>query len=394
MLLHFLTTVSASFFLLLVNNTQVSAQSAESKATTALNTLQDAWYNETSGIWDTCGWWNGANCMTMLADFAAIDKSAIPIVTHVFNNTYVVAPAVNPAPGIEKMNTNGEPHTSYPQTWPHHWPGYHGHPGQVNASAWLDGYYDDGGWWALAWIAAYDITKNQDYLQTAIGIFEGMTAGWPTNCSNGGIWWSYKHDYANAIANELFLSVAAHLANRVPNKAYYVNWAQKEWKWFQASGMINANNTVNDGLTLDCKNNGQTVWTYNQGVVLGGLVELNKAAPDSSYLPAAAKIAAAAISALTDTNGVLHDYGCEPNCAPDGTQFKGIFVRNLQALHIVAPQKAYVRVIQASANSIWRNDRDEGNMLSVDWAGPFLNPANASTHCSAMDALVAAVVVH
>ena len=62
-------------------------------------------------------------------------------------------------------------------------------------------------------------------------------------------------------------------------------------------------------------------------------------------------------------------------------------------LHEVAPDDAYVEFIKANAESIWNNDRDEGNMLSVNWAGPFINPANASTHSSAMDALVAAIAV-
>lgn len=67
--------------------------------------------------------------------------------------------------------------------------------------------------------------------------------------------------YVNAIANELFLDVAAHLANRVHRKSsYYLHWAQKEWTWFQASGMINDQNTINDGLdNATCENNGGTV---------------------------------------------------------------------------------------------------------------------------------------
>jgi uncharacterized protein YyaL (SSP411 family) len=38
----------------------------------------------------------------------------------------------------------------------------------------LDGYYDDDSWWALAWIAAYDVSKNEEYLGLAIGIFEDL----------------------------------------------------------------------------------------------------------------------------------------------------------------------------------------------------------------------------
>ena len=136
----------------------------------------------------------------------------------------------------------------------------------------------------------------------------------------------------------------------------------------------------------------QTTWSYNQGVILGGLAELNRASPNSTYLNLAGDIAQAALNELTDDNGILHDR-CGPYCGGDGSQFKGIFARNLQLLHEVAPKDTYVKFIQANANSIWKSDRDEGNMLSVDWAGPFVNPANASTHSSAMDALVAAITV-
>ena len=40
-----------------------------SRAEAALDVLQ-SWYNTSTGIWDTCGWWNDANCMTVLADLA------------------------------------------------------------------------------------------------------------------------------------------------------------------------------------------------------------------------------------------------------------------------------------------------------------------------------------
>jgi predicted alpha-1,6-mannanase (GH76 family) len=106
----------------------------------------------------------------------------------------------------------------------------------------------------------------------------------------------------------------------------------------------------------------------------------------------ATKIAKAAIAELSDSSGILHDK-CGPYCGADGSQFKGIFVRNLQLLHEAAPDAAYVKFIQTNANSVWMNDRDDGNMLSLDWAGPFIKSANASTHSSAMEALIAAITV-
>jgi predicted alpha-1,6-mannanase (GH76 family) len=131
-------------------------------------------------------------------------------------------------------------------------------------------------------------------------------------------------------------------------------------------------------------------WSYNQGVVLGGLVELNRAAPNDTYLPSANKIAKAAIETLADSNNIIHET-CEPQCLPDGTQFKGIFIRNLGILQAASPNSIYSNVISSCANSIWDNDRNEKSQFGINWAGPIEAVVDASTHSSAFDALVAAL---
>ena len=131
--------------------------------------------------------------------------------------------------------------------------------------------------------------------------------------------------------------------------------------------------------------------TDNQGVILGGLVELNKASPNSSYISTAQAIADATISHLTDSNGILHD-SCEPNCGGDGSQFKGVFARNLQILQKASGKSSYASFLQTNANAIWQDDNQNGK-LSVVWSGPYDSPANASTQSSAMDAIVGALAV-
>ena len=109
------------------------------------------------------------------------------------------------------------------------------------AGGFLNDYYDDEGWWALAWIGAYDLTKNTQYLSQAQTIFADMYKVFgKENCSTnaggttGGIWWDRKQTYVNAIANELFLSVAASLANRVKGSTNpnYLSIARQQWSWF------------------------------------------------------------------------------------------------------------------------------------------------------------------
>ncbi len=74
----------------------------------------------------------------------------------------------------------------------------------------------------------------------------------------------------------------------------------------------------------------------------------------------------------------------------DGTQFKGIFVRNLTILNQRKPQKRYRQFIEINAKSILVNDLGPRHSLGQVWSGP-PGASDASTQSSAIDALVAAL---
>lgn len=254
----------------------------------------------------------------------------------------------------------------------------------------------DNGWFTMMWIQAYDVTSDARYLTLARAIFDNNIIH-SRSAQCGGVVWCDNNPYVNAIANELFLSEAAHLANRVDaaDKAYYTNIAQQQWDWFAHSGLINSQNLINDGLEDNCTNTGtRTVWSYNMGVILGGLVELNKAAPNSSLIDAAHTLAQAGIGYLCDSNHVLHEVNCEPSCEPDQIQFKGIYIRNLVLLQNESPMDLYQQVIDASAQSIWNTDRTSNNTFGVTWTGPAdVAPVDAGTTGSALGGLAGAVAI-
>ncbi len=326
-------------------------------------------YVERTGLYQTTGWWNAANAITVLVDYsrATGSRQYLPVLANTFEHAQVIIPKTEQVGDLEKMT---------------------GAPGFLNT------YYDDEGWWALAWIDAYDLTGEARYLTMGRSIFADMAGGWDTTCG-GGIWWSKDRTYKNAIANELFFSVAAHLATRT-EAPEYANWAHQEWQWFQSSGMMNSDGLVNDGLTIDrtdkaagtCRNNGKTVWTYNQGVLLGALAEWSKVSHTPATLESAQHLAVVSLAKLADAKGILHD-PCEPKCGGDGIQFKGIFMRNLGALNTVAPDKHWKHFLQANAASIWKTDRAPDNQFGVVWSGP-VTETNAGSQTSALDALVAA----
>ena len=150
-----------------------SAADQRQRADAGMAALQN-FYNPSTGLFNTpAGWWQAANALETTIDFSA--RANTDLYTSDIATTF------------NKNRTQN----------------------------FLNNYYDDEGWWALTWIKAYDLTGNTDYLNSAKTIFSDMAGGWDTTCS-GGIWWSKDRTYKNAIANELFLTVAGRLHNRTP----------------------------------------------------------------------------------------------------------------------------------------------------------------------------------
>lgn len=309
-------------------------------------TLNRDWYNKTTGIWDTA-WWNSGNALTMLSDFykLASNEASVIQIPQTIQNTFVQAQkadvqTLKVAAASGMVTTfdciDGEGSCSGKNAL-----------SKRGFTNFLNDYYDDEGWWALGLIHAYDAVGKKEYLNAAVNIFNDMQTGLGGPC-HGGIYWSKERGYVNAIANELYLQVAGALANRIPaDKAKYLQIAKDQWTWFANSGMINSENLINDGLDANCKNNNGLTWTYNQGVVLGGLAELFRATGDRMYTDRASIIAKAAIKKLSNKDGILVEVNnCEMEtgptpCGRDGQQFKGVFIRNLRYLNDVAHDKQF-----------------------------------------------------
>lgn len=345
-----------------------SSEEIRHRADLGVKALQQ-WYQPGWGLYRTTGWWNAANAITAITDSMRItgSKQYVGVLANTFKQAQKTIPTEQRTDPKKELT---------------------GFPGFLNK------YYDDEGWWALAWIDAYDLTHNAHYLSMAQSIFEDMAGGWDQTCG-GGIWWSKDRKYKNAIANELFFSVAAHLATRIytAEGQGYADWASKEWQWFRGTGMINGDHLVNDGLAIDaakgtCHNNQKTVWTYNQGVLIGALTEWSKTGGGADVLTQARQVADASVAHFSDKAGVIHE-PCEPKCGADGIQFKGIFLRNLRDLNAVASDPQFVRAFAVNADAIWTKSRTPDNTFGEVWSGP-PNQPDAGTQSSALDALVAA----
>jgi hypothetical protein len=79
----------------------------------SIDILNENWYNQTSGYWNS-QWWQSANVLAMIGDYAALDPSFTPTAEKIYANSYMKA-------------ANGGQSTRF-----------------------LGKFYDDMGWWAIA----------------------------------------------------------------------------------------------------------------------------------------------------------------------------------------------------------------------------------------------------
>lgn len=213
--------------------------------------------------------------------------------------------------------------------------------------------YDDAQWTGIALIKAYQLLKNKIYLEKAIELWSYICKNsWDSNYCSGGLWWNIEKTYKNAITNELFIVFSTMLYFET-NEQKYNNWAIKTWEWFKGTEMLSLETKnakvkylINDGTNSNCKNNNGPIWTYNQAVLIGGLVNLWKINKEDIYLETSVQIANSAMDYLTLSDILIErsaDGSINNSLNSDQQQFKGIFCRYISNLEQALPPKNLIK---------------------------------------------------
>jgi predicted alpha-1,6-mannanase (GH76 family) len=335
---------------------------APARAKAAADTLM--WSYDPNNAWWPSSWWNSAATLTALTDFEA--RTGTHDYDWVIGRTFDVNRGAFPAGARSSDPIDGD----------------------FTSRA-----IDDSAWWGLAWVAAYDETHDARYLAEATIIANYVSGFWDTSTCGGGVWWDRERTYKNAVTSGLYLRLSAALHLRVTGDVVWGQRAKAAGDWYLASGLVNSAGLINDGLTSDCRNNGGTVWSYNQGLGIGGLTEAWRATGDMRYLDAARRLADAALSSPVLTTGGVLTESCDTgtkSCDDNQKQFKGIFERYLSDLAQATGNATYTQFTQRQADSLWTTDRDTLNRIGERWAGTSPNQVDWRTQASALGALTAA----
>ncbi len=221
-----------------------------------------------------------------------------------------------------------------------------------NGNTWLNYYYDDMEWMALACLRAYQLTNDAKYKDIFDILWVDIKGGYSTDLG-GGLWWRKDYQSKNTPSNMPAAIFAARLYKQF-NRADDLKWATDLYNWQKSTLYEPTSGWVYDN--IEKNGNKNTVWkfTYNQGTFLGAALELYKITNNPVYLNDAIKAADFAVSSgQLLNNSILKDEG-----GGDGGLFKGVFVRYFTRLIVEGNLEAgkkteYINFLKRNGESLW-----------------------------------------
>ena len=254
-----------------------------------------------------------------------------------------------------------------------------------NGNTYLNEYYDDMLWQALANLRAFEVTQDPGYKATAQLLWTDIKLGWNEQQGGGIAWRKSQLGYKNTPANAPAAILGARLY-LLDKNSDDLAWARKIYQWQKQNLVDPATGQVWDGLNRLGDGQVDKGWyfTYCQGVYLGAGLALYRATQQSSYLDDATRTASYVINdSQLAPGGVLKEEG-----GGDGGLFKGILIRYLAQLATepavaAATRTGYIGFLKFNGESMWkRGTRRPPGLVGTSWTSPPSGPVDASAQMS------------
>jgi len=239
-----------------------------------------------------------------------------------------------------------------------------------NTTEWF--IYDDIMWWIISLCRAYEITKDDKYLNLAITGFDRVWYGSPGiddrgsyDKGKGGMRWGWKRDewHGKMSCINYPTVIAAALLYQITQKEDYLDKSKEIYDW-------SYNNLFNKstGAVADSKHgDGEPHWKmhlYNQATCIGSGVILHKITKEDRYLNDAVLATNYVRDEMCDENGFLpYQNGIEQGV------YAAIFSQYIAEL-INHGQTQYLGWIRNNIDNAWNNRDKKRNLTFKNFAQP------------------------
>jgi Glycosyl hydrolase family 76 len=215
-------------------------------------------------------------------------------------------------------------------------------------------YYDDNEWVGLELVRSYELLHEAPLLERAQQIMAFVMSAWQTNqklaCA-GGI--PFSDSPNNTDRNTITDGPAAELALRLyklTSNPAYLQFALTAYEWVRAC-LLAPSGLYADHIRPHGAIDG-SLWSYNQGVMMGAGAMLYQATGNSLYLWQARQTAKAALSYFTLAR-----------LDSEIPFFPSVFFRNLMYLDSITRDPPGPRLAQAYVNQAWASRRLRDNLF-------------------------------
>ena len=211
-----------------------------------------------------------------------------------------------------------------------------------------DRYYDDHAWLGLALVRHHELAGDPALLGLAARVFSFAASGWSAEATwevPGGIRWKEPstNRSRNTCANGPTAALAAKLHERTGDESY-LEWATRIYDWTRRA-LLGTDALYMDRIAPDGTRT-PTIWSYNQGSMIGSGVLLGRQTGEARYVDQAVETADAYVGGTTVPDLVAQD-----------PAFNAVLFRNLFVLDRARPDPRYNALASDYGARMWDTGR-------------------------------------
>ncbi|HEV2975041.1 MAG TPA: glycoside hydrolase family 76 protein [Solirubrobacteraceae bacterium] len=233
-------------------------------------------------------------------------------------------------------------------------PGYSPYPGDRTAGT--ETWFDDNGWWGLAFVNAYRATGSERWLADAQRALAYIAAaGWDAQA--GGIWWNTTHPFKSGPALAADTLLAALLYQRTKS-GFDLGQARRFLAWANTSGFSAA-----DGLYADSNLNATPI-DYIEAPLIYAQAVLCQLAGDAEDCHRAEEQKTSSLRRF----GYLLDFS---------PQYDAIYLQWMLALYALDGDRTLYELAADNARDIETRGANGEGLYLLSWNGEALSPQDA-----------------
>lgn len=233
------------------------------------------------------------------------------------------------------------------------------------------GFFDDNGWFGIAFLDAHLATGDPRYLASAARALRYiLVSGWARD-SVGGVWWDTRHTHKTAEPLAAAAYIAAALYRRTGERAHLrdalrlVAWADRH-SWNRERRLYQRSDTSD------------VVMDYVQGMMIGAHLELCAGTGRHGYCTKARQLAEAALVAF-------------PSPLNWGPQYDCIYLRFLLDLYRQDRDPRWYLLVHEHAKRALENAADVRGLFVLPWDGGDIRQHDAEPDMLAIHAATVSI---